>query len=136
MWFGGGDKYGFAFVVAVLMGGFFIALSMEALDRAAAAGVSEEIKNRYKTVAIVLALAPLILTPVLSNKLASSIMTKIVMKRLGMYSERAALWVSPDNLNELTEAADLLQTPLSVCKHKDGSAIVSDLEVVWHGIGG
>ncbi|WP_155401798.1 hypothetical protein [Chromobacterium violaceum] len=67
--------------------------------------------------------------------IGSKILNNGVIQPLGIFQERAALWVSKTNLETLEDAAKLQDIPLSVCKNPDGSAVVTDLRVWWHGIG-
>lgn len=54
---------------------------------------------------------------------------------LGIYNQRTVLWLSKDNVNLLTNAANVEDKPISICRNDDGSAVVSDMRVWWHGIG-
>lgn len=126
---------GLGYVLAALLGGFSIALSLATLDGANADGMAPEKKKNRLQLSIFFVGAALILPPAVSLDLSTSALKRFVMSNLGIYSERSALWVSADNLSTLQSAAQLLNSPLSVCRNSDGSAVVTDLRIWWHGIG-
>ncbi|WP_080762312.1 OmpA family protein [Chromobacterium violaceum] len=95
-----------------------------------------EIKYPNGRAAIVVFVVMLLALPLMQwSALGSSMFNNTVVKPLGLYQDRASLWVSKKNLQRLENAAKLQDIPLSVCKNPDGSAVVTDLKIWWHGIG-
>ncbi|AUH51777.1 hypothetical protein CXB49_13585 [Chromobacterium sp. ATCC 53434] len=95
-----------------------------------------EVKYPGGRTAIAVFVAILLALPLMQwSELGSSIFNNSVVKPIGIYQDRASLWVSKKNLQRLENAAKLQDIPLSVCKNSDGSAVVTDLKIWWHGIG-
>lgn len=126
---------GLAYVLAALLGGFSIALSLVTLDGANAHSIDPERKKTRLKLSAFFAASAFILPPAFSLDLSTSALKQFVMNNLGIYSDRSALWVSAENLATLQSTAQLLNSPLSVCRNPDGSAVVTDLRIWWHGIG-
>lgn len=96
----------------------------------------EEIKYPNARTSIAVCIGLLLGLPILQwSEIGSIVFSNSVVKPLGLYQERASLWVSKSNLETLEDAAKIQDIPLSVCKNPDGSAVVTDLRIWWHGIG-
>lgn len=128
-------------LLAVVLPGFALTFAMQFLDepvlgiptKASLASqprtVAEKRSFRLRFAGI-LAVAAIVLPAI-----ASSDARIYVFSRLGFLAPNVALGLNASNLALVTNAADAAGITLSICRSPDGSAIVSPIDVRWHGVG-
>lgn len=62
-------------------------------------------------------------------------MTKVVFEKLGLRTSLGTIHVSKKVLTTLKESAEISGSNLYTCLMSDGSALVSPINVLWHGMG-
>ncbi|WP_144410282.1 hypothetical protein [Chromobacterium vaccinii] len=121
--------------IYIQLSGFTLAL-LQSIITSEYSKKKDEIKYPNARIGIVFCIAMLLLLPLIKwSDLGSLMFNSTVVKPLGLYQDRASMWVSKKNLQRLENAAKLQDIPLSICRNPEGSAVVTDLKIWWHGIG-
>jgi len=125
-------------LAAALLGGATLTIAISLLDTPPKSPRLNTVNNNfaigYRGVLPLLFFA--IATPFLfSGPFGDQLFRKAVMERLGVYKERAAIVVSSENFETLQSAASVLGLPLLACRDSTNLAVVTNVQVLWHGPG-
>ncbi|MFJ1254274.1 hypothetical protein [Cupriavidus sp. CuC1] len=136
---------GVAFVVATSVAGFLLQLVSKSVDRAnqkraaAAAENDEEHRRararRQRVVESILIGMALLIPLFWDVSQANLSMAKLVMEKLGLRASDATLRVTGKALQTLIDTAEINGATMSICPSGPGSALVSPVNVYWHGMG-
>lgn len=132
------NKVSLAIIFYILLSGLILAVPISIITKEKNKSDKNEPSHEKpdQRMVIIISIAMLLALPFLQwSEIGSKLLSNGVIQPLGLYKSRASLWVSKENLQTLEDASKLQGIPLSVCKNPDGSAVVTDLRIWWHGIG-
>ncbi|MCD4504753.1 hypothetical protein LQR30_11620 [Chromobacterium piscinae] len=131
------NKVSVFIILYILLSGLILAVPISIITKEKKSNQNEnEHKKPDPRLIIAISIAMLLALPFFQwSEIGSKILSNAVIQPLGLYKNRASLWVSKENLQTLEDASKLQDIPLSICRNPDGSAVVTDLRIWWHGIG-